>query len=69
MNDIRARMQAIGKAVEKELPAGHGFFVLCFPFNDSDALGEYVSNAQRADVLATMRNFIARKPMPEIGQN
>lgn len=69
MTDIRSRMQRIGKAVEKELPTGHGFFVLCFPFNDPNALGEYVSNGQRADVIATMQNFIKRNPMPEIGNN
>lgn len=40
MDNVRSRMQAIGKAVEKELPKGYGFFVLCFPFNDPDARGE-----------------------------
>ena len=66
---VRARMQAIGKAVANELPPGHGFFVLCFPFNDPNAQGEYVSNGQRADMLATMKNFIKRNPLPNIGKN
>lgn len=69
MNEIRSRMQAIAKDVEKHLPKGHGFFVLCFPFNDPNARGEYASNAKRADVISTMKNFIDRNPMQEIGKN
>jgi hypothetical protein len=68
-DSIKARMQAIGDAVAKELPAGHGFFVLCFPLNVPGARGEYVSNGQRSDVIKVMKDFIARNPMQEIGKN
>lgn len=66
---IKSRMQAIGKAVAAELPKGYGFFVLCFPFHEPNAPGEYVSNGQRADVIQVMKNFVDRNPMQEIGRN
>jgi hypothetical protein len=59
-------MQAVGRAVDRELPEGYGFFVLCFRFNAPEGTpGEYVSNAKRKDVVATMREFIERNPMQE----
>jgi glutathione S-transferase len=63
------RMQAIGKAVEAELPRGFGFFVLCFAFNEPDANAQYVSNASRKDVVEAMQDFIKRNPMQEPGRN
>jgi hypothetical protein len=70
MNVIRARMQAIGKAVEAHLPAGYGFMVMCFPFNaPPDARGEYVSNARREDVVRMLQEFIDRNPMPDPEKN
>jgi hypothetical protein len=61
---IRDRMQAVAKAVQRELPDGYGFFVLCFKFNAPPGThGEYVSNARRKDVVATMKDFIERNPM------
>ena len=63
-------MQAIAKAVQAELPEGYGFFVLCFPFYaPAGTSGEYVSNARRQDVVATMKDFIERNPMPKMGDN
>jgi hypothetical protein len=67
--NIKDRMQSVGKAVSEKLPEGYGFFVLCFPLNEPDAQGEYVSNASRADVISTMKNFVDRNPMQEIGKN
>ena len=63
---VKMRMQAIAKAVERELPPGYGFFVLCFKFHaPPGAHGEYVSNARRKDVVATMKDFIERNPMTD----
>lgn len=62
------RMQAIGKAIEAELPRGFGFFCLCFAFG-VDTKGEYVSNVSRADVIREMSGFIQRNPMQEPRRN
>lgn len=67
-SEVRARMQAIARGVNSELPPGYGFFVLCFPFGTSGRV-EYVSNGTRADVIKAMKEFIERNPMPEPGQN
>jgi hypothetical protein len=67
---VRARMQAIARAIDDELPDGYGFFVLCFPFNmPPDARAEYASNAKRKDVVAAMKEFIKRNPMTEPEKN
>jgi hypothetical protein len=62
-------MQAVGKAVAAELPAGYGFFVLAFPFLKKDAACEYVSNGKREDVVAAMRDFIKRNPIQKESLN
>lgn len=67
---VRARLQRIAKAIDDELPVGWGFFVLCFPFmQPPDTHGEYASNARREDVVAAMKGFIERNPMPQEGKN
>ena len=67
MNDkreeiIKRNMQAIGRKVDNELPAGYGFVVLSFKFNaepDTSSL-MYVSNATREDVVKAMEEFIEK---------
>lgn len=65
----RAVMQEIADVVKEKLPKGWGFFVLVFPLNKQEPRGNYVSNARREDVVATMQDFIKRNPMPEFGNN
>ena len=50
-------LQAIGRHVEHQLPFGWGFVVLAFPFG-ADGRMNYLSNADRADVVRAMYEFI-----------
>lgn len=69
-DNVRARLQSIAQAIDERLPKGHGFFLLAFPFNaPPTAQGEYVSNARREDVVAAMKRFVERNPMPPSGNN
>lgn len=38
---------------------GRGFALLVFPLNDQGGFMNYISNAQRDDMLTAMREFIA----------
>lgn len=62
MNDeevVKSKMQTIAKKVQEELPSDFGFVVLTFKFNE---LGQmiYVSNANREDVIKSMKEFIEK---------
>jgi hypothetical protein len=69
---VRADLQALARHVDKQLPYGWGFVVLAFPFG-ADGRMNYVSNADRSDVVRAMYEFIeASKDQwaehePEIG--
>jgi hypothetical protein len=54
---VRARMQRLGNLIDKELPYGWGFVMLAFPFG-KDGRMNYVSNAEREDVVRSMYEFI-----------
>lgn len=59
MNDIG---KIIGGAINPDGVRRYGFALLVFPFgepNDGHRLN-YISNADREDMLATMKEFIAR---------
>jgi len=56
--DMKLRLQRLGDQVREELP-GMGFALLVFPFGGGDLL--YISNAQRADMVKTMQEFIAKQ--------
>ena len=62
-------MQDAAKAAQREMPQGAGFFLMAFAFNDPGFPAQYVSNAARANVIAAMREFLARNPMQEMGRN
>jgi hypothetical protein len=66
---VRARMQAVARDVSKHLPAGYGFFVLCFKFGSTNDPCEYVSNARRQDVIEAMREFLLRNPIQDPSLN
>lgn len=58
---MKTLMQNVAKAVSRTLPKGTGFFVLAFNFNaDPGAPAQYVSNAQRSNIIAAMKEFIER---------
>lgn len=50
-------LQAIGRTVDRQLPYGWGFIVLAFPFGAGGRMN-YVSNAERADVVRALYEFI-----------
>lgn len=58
-NDIRDRLEDTARAVQAQLPPHTGFIVLAFDFGSGGKL-EYVSNADRRDVVKVMREFIQR---------
>lgn len=58
-NDVRERMQECAGAITTILPPFTGFALLAFDFKPGGRM-EYVSNAQRPDILRAMREFIAK---------
>ena len=56
---VKGKMQNIAKSVKKELPEGFGFVVLTFRFNEKGQM-IYVSNANREDVVDSMKEFIEK---------
>lgn len=61
-------IQAIAKSVQDQLPEGYGFFVLAFPFGDSQE-AVYCSNARRDDIVKSMQEFIDRQIFPKLENN
>lgn len=56
---VKSKMQGIAKKVQDELPEGFGFIVLAFKFNAKGQM-MYVSNANREDVVISMKEFIEK---------
>jgi hypothetical protein len=56
---MRPLLQRLGAFISQALPAGWGFNLLLFTFGEGGHLF-YIANADRADVIATMREFIQR---------
>jgi hypothetical protein len=54
---VRADLGALGRHVDHQLPYGWGFVVLAFPFGAGGRMN-YVSNAQRSDIVRAMYEFI-----------
>jgi hypothetical protein len=50
-------LQALGRHVDRQLPYGWGFVVLAFPFGAGGRMN-YISNANRADIVRAMYEFI-----------
>ncbi|MFQ5786493.1 MAG: hypothetical protein ACE5H1_00785 [Thermodesulfobacteriota bacterium] len=58
--DVSLIMQDIAKSVDDKIPDDFGFFVFVFPFNRTDGRANYVSNAQREDVIKFMKEFLIK---------
>lgn len=54
---VRSNLQAIARIVDKQLPFGWGFIILAFPFGEGGRMN-YVSNADRPDVVRALYEFI-----------
>ena len=60
MERVKARLQKIAKMVENKLPRGWGFAVFAFTFDDVHRNMQWVSNADRASMIKTMREMADR---------
>lgn len=61
-HDIKRLLQQLGARIDAELPEGWGFNLLLFEFSDQPGAGLfYIANAERADVIAMMREWIRRQ--------
>ncbi len=54
---VRSDLLALARHVDRQLPYGWGFVVLAFPFGAGGRMN-YISNAQRADIVRAMYEFI-----------
>jgi hypothetical protein len=57
---IRAKANDIGKIIGGTLPPGWGFALLVFPFVEGDGRMNYISNAERGDMLTALKELVAR---------
>lgn len=57
---IEGILNDMGRSIGSGLPAGWGFNLLIFSFGEKGSMF-YISNAQRADMLEAMREFIAKQ--------
>jgi hypothetical protein len=56
---IESLLREIGHLIAKELPKGKGFTLLFFDFGDNGNMF-YISNAERKDMIGSMKEFIAK---------
>lgn len=59
---IKGKLQNIAQNIDKELPEGFGFALLTFKFNAEPDTSNlmYVSNANRADIVKAMEEWIEK---------
>jgi hypothetical protein len=60
-DQFRPLLQELGGRIGSQLPGGWGFTLLLFQFGGPGGSLFYIANAQREDVIATMREFIRRQ--------
>ncbi len=65
----RSMLVAIGRSIDDILngpdkPKTTAYFVLLFPFGATEYNGNYVTNANREDLLRTLKELIARIEEP-----
>lgn len=57
--EVKAAGEALADVIAGALPPNHGFALLIFEWGDEGNLS-WISNADRDDMIATMKDFIAR---------
>lgn len=57
---VKAPLNDLGRGIGGVLPAGWGFTLLLFTFGDEGVM-TYISNAQRADMVKAMQEFLAKQ--------
>lgn len=55
--DVAGRMQGFAKHIESEIPEDSLFILMIVPSGTTDGRTHYVSNAQRPDVVKTLREY------------
>ena len=58
--EVEKQLKEIGRAIAKDLPDGFGFTLFIFSFGEGGSTF-YLSNANRDDMLAAMREFMERQ--------
>lgn len=53
-------MSKMGGEITKQLPKNTGFALIVFPFGDKNKFSNYISNAQRADMIKALRETANR---------
>jgi hypothetical protein len=53
-------MKTFATIIQEMLPEGLGFTLIVFPFGEDKTLTNYISNAQRADMIACLRETADR---------
>jgi hypothetical protein len=56
---VHKQMEAIGSAIDDLLPEGWGFALLMFPLGDRAGRMNYMSSANREDMIAALKELIA----------
>lgn len=64
--DARDWMKHLAMMLDKELPEETGFALFVFPFNEPEGRSNYIANANREDVIKTLKSMIKRwEEVPE----
>jgi len=58
--EIRKVANHIGGAIGSALPPGYGFALLVFGLGETAGRMNYISNADREDMLAALKELVAR---------
>lgn len=57
--EIERELRTLATGIDEHLPDGWGFALLLFDFNTSEGAMFYISNADRADMITALREFLA----------
>lgn len=57
--EVRTRLNALGDVISKEIFPGLGFMLIVFEFHKS-GISNYISNAERADMVKALRETADR---------
>ena len=56
--EVKASGEKLAQIIDDALPPGHGFALLIVEYGDQGKLS-WISNVERDDMIATMKDFIA----------
>lgn len=63
--EVQEEMRDIGRTIASGLPPGWGFCLLVFPFGPNGNTN-YISNANREDMIKTLEEFIVSAKAGEV---